>query len=408
MARITKKQLLEASEEIETNYDDMNDELIILLAEYIGKDIDEYTLIKKMGRLGELTEEAVRVIAKRTRKSTKEVRKIYERLSGLALEDIEPLFEEAKAKGFANDIGSLSASILVANVISDYVEQTAERLSGMQPVILNSIISSYQEAVNMVVTEKIEIERKLFTQKVQVSQTVKEYLKEGITSVTEDREITHKAITNAVQKIVNDGITGFIDNGGREWQPDTYSSMVIRTNAHNVAIDSIKARQEEYGSDLFQVSSHSGARPLCYPYQGKLLSWGDTGGRFTDGAGVQYEYDSIKDTSYGEPAGLFGINCGHYPLPVIPSISIVHEQPVQDERENNREYRQSQEQRYLEREIRKAKREYEAQRVSGASSETLKAYKDRISAKQSDMRSFISDTGRTRRYDREKIVTEKR
>lgn len=91
------------------------------------------------------------------------------------------------------------------------------------------------------------------------------------------------------------------------------------------------------------------------------------------------------------------INCGHEPIPIIPGVSIPHAQDfVQPKAENDKLYAESQEQRGLERKIRKAKRAI----AMGDDSEEAK---QRVKDTQKEMREFIKETGRTRRYDREKI-----
>ena len=178
--------------------------------------------------------------------------------------------------------------------------------------------------------------------------------------------------------------------------------MDVRTTCHNTAIESIKARQQDYGSDIFQISEHAGARPLCYPYQGKFYTWGSQGGTFTDGDGKRHTYRPISSTSYGKPAGIFGINCGHYPIPQISGVTIPQSRKIQNKAENDKEYQESQEQRLLERQIREAKRKEEAFKAAGLT-EAAEKQKGVIAERQAKMREFIKQTGRSRRYDREKV-----
>ena len=94
------------------------------------------------------------------------------------------------------------------------------------------------------------------------------------------------------------------------------------------------------------------------------------------------------------------INCGHYPIPVIPGVSIPHgADAIQPKEENDRLYAESQEQRELERKIRAAKRV-----VTMAGDTATKEDKAAVKEAQAEMREFIERTGRTRRYDREQIV----
>ncbi len=69
--------------------------------------------------------------------------------------------------------------------------------------------------------------------------------------------------------------------------------------------------------------------------------------------------------------------------------------------ENRKIYEESQRQRHLEREIRKAKRQLAVAEALGES-EAIDAAKKKVRQRQANLRAFIDDTGRTRRYDREK------
>lgn len=91
------------------------------------------------------------------------------------------------------------------------------------------------------------------------------------------------------------------------------------------------------------------------------------------------------------------INCGHYPIPVIPGVTIPHgADAIQPKEENDKAYAESQEQRALERKIREKKR------VVAMAGDTATA-EDRAAVREAQrkMREFIQRTGRTRRYDRE-------
>ena len=96
------------------------------------------------------------------------------------------------------------------------------------------------------------------------------------------------------------------------------------------------------------------------------------------------------------------INCGHYPLPQIPGVTIPQEKQHQSKEANDKEYQESQQQRALERSIRAAKRKQAAFKAAGlddAAADMAQTIKDR----QAAMRDFIKKTGRPRRYDRETL-----
>jgi hypothetical protein len=178
----------------------------------------------------------------------------------------------------------------------------------------------------------------------------------------------NEAVRDAVKMLVREGITGFIDIGGHEWSPEAYVFMDIRTTIHNTAIKAQQTRAQEYGVSTFQISSKAEARPLCAPYQGVICSWnrGDRG-QVTDLDGNVHDYVSIYDTSYGAAAGIFGINCGHFPETFVSGLSVPrYEKLSQAELEKNGEaYEKSQVQRKLERDVRDAKTYAKALEAAG-------------------------------------------
>ena len=72
---------------------------------------------------------------------------------------------------------------------------------------------------------------------------------------------------------------------------------------------------------------------------------------------------------------------------------------------NERQYAESQRQRALEREIRRAKLDVAIAKATG-DEELEREARQKLRGKQATMRAFIEDTGRTRRYNREYTPTE--
>lgn len=208
-----------------------------------------------------------------------------------------------------------------------------------------------------------------------------------------DRKLTpQQALVEVAAQWAERGIPAMIDRAGRRWSVEAYVNMFVRTTVKSVATATQFARMDDYGLDLIEVSSHAGARPLCAPYQGRIYSR----------SGNHPVYPPFSSTSYGEPAGLLGINCGHQIYPYVEGVSRRRFQPYA-EAENDRIYRESQQQRYLERQIRKAKRELAVMKAIGDEGGIRKAT-EKVRARQAVMREFIAQTGRTRRYDRERVV----
>jgi hypothetical protein len=207
------------------------------------------------------------------------------------------------------------------------------------------------------------------------------------------------ALREATRKMVANGITGFVDHGGHRWRPETYVAMDMRTTFHNVSRQAFFDRNEDYANDLYLVSQHPGARPLCYPWQCKVISRQNNRRWVTDGAGDPVQVWAQNETSYGEPAGLFGINCGHHPELFVPGATMVPELR-QDEEENAKAYALSQKQRALEREFRAARLDVAVAREQG-DAEGLKKARARLKDADARLDRFEAETGRRRRRERE-------
>ena len=136
-----------------------------------------------------------------------------------------------------------------------------------------------------------------------------------------------------------------------------------------------------------------------------MISRSDWAGEVEDGNGNKVQVYRQSDTSYGEPAGLFGINCGHYPMPFIPGMSYVRK-PTQNEEENAKDYEETQQQRALERKLREEKRDYEVLKAQGAPEEEMKAQRERVRNANADLNDFCDETGRSRRSGRERTPSD--
>lgn len=392
MARLDKNTALRLSEPVEAAYLDCIDRLIVNIAKHLGTGKAFRTAgweTRKLAELGQLTQENARIINEETRRVPEEIRKALDEVSKIALADIERAIREAIAKGAIEEAPADS----VQNLLRDLSGQAVDDANLVNTVMLQSSQSAYLQAVNNTVMWENQILDAAAAQKT---------LNDAATAVTIGTETRRQALQKAISQMADKGIYGFVDRAGRHWSPEAYMNMDIRTTVHNAAIQSIRVRQEDYGSDIFQVSSHAGARPLCYPYQGKFYSWGSGSGTFTDGAGVQHAYAPLDSTSYGQAAGLFGINCGHYPMPQIPNVTFPQDKKIESKAENDRLYQESQEQRALERRIRDAKRKQAAFQAAGLP-EAADRQRALVRQRQAAMREFIAKTGRARRYDRESI-----
>lgn len=349
--------------------------------------------VQKLAEIGQVTEESRNIIAELTGANSGLLREALTQSMLAALDDVEPELKEAAKRGLlsAPDTEArMSPGAL--NVLQSYYDQAAEKLNLVNTVMLQSSLDQYRK----VISDTMFYEGQLAS----AQQILNEATGEVLLGASTHRE----AVRKAVKRMADDGLTGFVDRGGHHWSPEAYVSMDIRTTVTNTAHQSTWARCDEYGLDLIVVSVKAAARPLCYPWQGKVLSRDNRARDVTDLDGNTIHVYAMSESSYGQPAGLFGINCGHFSSPFFPGMSKVRGEP-EPEAVNAEQYAQSQRQRALERKIRRAKLDVAIAKATG-DDEAVRDANRALRSRQADMRAFIDDTGRARRYDREYTPTE--
>lgn len=391
MAMITRQQILEISEPFEEMYSGITNQILIMMAEYIGKDIDEPIEVwqqKKIQEINLLLKHTQSIISSGGYLST--TNNTLNTVIDKTLEDIEPKLQEASKNGLLKKTTAYTASLSINELKKNMKEDFLITFNTMGNTMQSMILQSFNKAVNNVVS---------------AYNTRRNEILDEATEKIMHRETMQNAVASAIRQIAKENIPAFIDKAGRKWTAEAYANMYVRTNVHNLSIDAVVKRNEDYGNDLFIVSKHSGARPKCAPWQGKIVSKNNRRGTTTDANGKKVSFIALSSTSYGQADGLLGINCGHQLYPFIPKQSINNVKPLskEQERENKRIYEESQRQRAIEREIRASKTQEEMYRKAGLRDEADKQ-KTVTSQRQAKMRQFINETGRTRRYDREQIV----
>lgn len=395
MARLTPNEILKLSEPVEQVYSNIVDALLINMGKHFnsGHSLStEQWEIRKLAELGQLNKESIEIIASLTGQNKELITAALENAVYMATKDIEPELKKAVQKGAIQNAAAdnVIASQSIVQALNAYEQQAMDKLNLVNTTMLESTLAQYRK----VIANTVNIDRQM--------KATQEVLNTAAGKVIAGTESRQQALRQALSQIHKEGVTGFYDRTGRKWSPEAYVNMDIRTTVHNTAIEAVKTRQEDYGVDIFRVSRHSGARPLCYPYQGRYFSWNNKSGTFTDGEGKRHRYSPISSTSYGKPAGLFGINCGHHPITMIPGVSIPRDRPEQDKEENDKVYAESQEQRRLEREIRYSKQKAAMMEAAG-DKEGFEKEAVKIREKQADYNAFCKKTGRTKRLDRTQV-----
>jgi Phage minor capsid protein 2 len=317
--------------------------------------------LKKLMELGTLTQSNIITIAKHAGMAVNEVSKMLEEAGYSAVEEIEGDLAEAVQLGVAVQPPTIAESAALAAILTAYQQQAKTTFNLINATMLQQAEDAYLNILN---------------------QTVGKVL----TGV----QTPQQALRETVSRWAEHGIPALIRKG-RRWTPEAYISMVMRSMSNKIANDMQFARMDDYGVDLIEVSSHLDARPKCAPYQGRIYSR----------SGNHPKYPPFSSTSYGDPDGLLGVNCRHVIYPYIEGVSKQRFHPY-DLNEVSRAYKQSQKQRYLERQIRQAKRELKMMEALG-DQEGIKAAKAKVRERQANMRRFIEETGCRRNYEREQI-----
>ena len=309
-----------------------------------------------------------------------------------ALRDEEPALRAAAEKGLLLGGGMLPPVVSpnMTQAFTAYYRQSADKLNLVNTVMLESTEVAYR---NTIADAAARIQKIQNTQAVLNAETGK--VVSGVSTWNE-------AMRSAVDQMREIGITGFVDHGGNRWSPEAYAAMDIRTTMFNVARQAVLDRNEEYGNDLIQVSFHPGARELCFDWQGKIISTSGRSGIVKDLYGEEHRVYAEEETSWGEAAGLFGVNCKHYAMVFIPEFSTIKgKQNGQTYEENQKTIALNREQQALEGKYRRAKGKLDDMKAQGATKEEIQKQRAKIEEINADLDAFCDRTGRHRRRNRE-------
>ena len=249
--------------------------------------------IRKLAEMGQVTRETEAIILDSMKGADQALADLLEETIRESLKDVEPKLRDAAEKGLLLG-GSMLPPETAPNMtqaFKAFYTQSADKLNLVNTVMLESTQQAYQATIADIAFRMENAQGILNTATGEVVS--------GISSL-------NQAVRGAVDRMIENGITGYVDHGDHHWSPEAYVTMDIRTTMANTGRAAITEQMQEYGCDLFVVSWHDGARPLCYPWQGKVIARAGPHGSTKDLDGNTVEVFALSETSYGEPAGLFG------------------------------------------------------------------------------------------------------
>ncbi|MGF7050406.1 hypothetical protein J2T13_004944 [Paenibacillus sp. DS2015] len=197
-----------------------------------------------------------------------------------------------------------------------------------------------------------------------------------------------QAIDRAKMDFISKGINCITYADGRRVNIASYAEMALRTTSQRAVFMGEGARRGEWGVKTVVVSAHSNSSDLCLPWQGKVyIDDVYSGGKAGDG-----KYPLLSGAM---SAGLFHPNCRHNMSTFFPGISSLPA-PV-DNGTASENYKAEQQQRYMERQVRKYKRR-EAGSIDPANqvaaTAKVKQWEDKIKGHMTDNLQLRRDQSR--------------
>ena len=258
--------------------------------------------------------------------------------------------------------GSLAAQLATADLSSAFADVTRRILRYPQDM--------YQRAVGQSITDN------LF----------------GLTT-------NRQAQAAAWQKLVAQGVTGFVDRAGRQWNLATYTEMSSRTAARRAWEGQHVATMTQMGVDLVSLVVGSDACQKCAQQSGKILRT-DSGpigvlelqsmvGTGTVTVGVDGTLDEARAEGWDHP------NCRCRPVAYLAGLSVVQDSTTYDPKAEAERAQL----RDLERQVRAVKTQGAAAITDQQAAQAHRAQRDL----QARIRAHTEATGLARQPAREQI-----
>lgn len=184
-----------------------------------------------------------------------------------------------------------------------------------------------------------------------------------------------QAVTNAIRKLAKEGLGEVTYPTGAKRSVEAAVRVAVRTSVAQNALKCEEDMLNDMDINLVEVSSHLGARPSHAVWQGKIYWRNHPEGNYEN---------FYEATGYGTATGLGGYNCRHQ---FYPFFGEGDEQTYYhiDETKNEQFYQMEQQQRALERKMRKWDREEKVLKAGGQDTTEARKWKSYYKNKIDDL-----------------------
>ncbi len=293
---MTRLELMELAEDCSDVLSAMEDDLLENIAEYLSEGAADTPTaqwkIQQLASLGKLDKANIRTIAEYSGIAADMEEIAMTRAALSAVREMDEGFGKLVTDGII-DGTSVPMEETALQAAAMFSKQAKDRLNKVNTVMRYFAKTTAAAAVNRT-AELVNKQQYLDT------------LNKAAGKVIMGAESRQTAVRQCIKEMSAKGIPAFVDAGGRQWSREAYINMDVRTTCSNTAHEAQFTRMDDYDIDLLETSSHPGARPKCSLDQGVIFSK----------SGKNKKYRAWSTSSYGEPDGILGINCGHHIYPL--------------------------------------------------------------------------------------------
>lgn len=306
-------------------------------------------------------EDVVKLLAKYSGKSEREIRRILKEACTAALEADDEIYYH-----YGKTPTPFAESLPLQNLLNAGYRQTSGTWSNLTATTANTVTGAF--------------ERTLDEAWLKVSSGAFDY---------------KSAVKTAVDTLA-DNMPYITYPTGHTDTLEVAARRAILTGVNQTAGKLQDARMQEMGVEYVETTAHGGARPTHAEWQGKRFHLG--GDKVLNG---KLYKDFVRETGYGTGAGLCGWNCRHQYFACFPelgdppswtqeSLEQLNARNVKYNGQMYTQYEISQMQRARERNVRKWKRRYLAEDAAGSDTTAAAV---RLKAARDNLKQFTRDTG---------------